>query len=455
MKVLFVSLFSSSEMKNSNNNVYRQAHSLKYDQNIDVEILTNPYIDNWHTPKPCTSFYKNNLIYKKELNGIVYNLISPNVDFDANNICSNVLDNKTWGKAVNYGKELLKLIKPDILHLQHRHSLWWLIESAQLLGIKTIYTAHDWGIACQRSILIKGDGTLCNGIININKCSNCILSGRSKIGRINEKLAMNIFGRLLLKILFISPFKNFLVKKHIIKIPVTERVNLNLLRLNKIFESINFIIVPQKWGIDFFSQFNIDKNKIIKLNWFSKPKIYKNVVKNKNLIFTYVGRVSEEKNIETLLNSLLYLKTDQKIIIKITGNSNENLYSKSLQLKYGNIINNHSIEWINWINTEEIYNTSDCILIMTGCMENGPLTMYEAFSYKKPVIAANIPTISEFVEEGINGYLYDIFSPESLSNKILMFIKNHDNIKYRFPIISSISNYTKTLSLLYNNILDE
>ena len=451
MKVLIASLFVDPNSKGSGSNVYNQSYSLKFDHNLNIEILTNPFIGNWNFSK---NVFHNNFILTQKINGINYHLIDPDYTFDTNNICSNVLDIKTWNNAVKYGIKLLKHIKPDILHLQHRHSFWWLLESAQILGIKTIYSAHDWGIACQRTVLIKGDGTLCDGQINISNCSKCILAGRSSLGRINESLANNFLGKYFLIFLFKTPLKSYLHKYNIIKIPVSARVKLNIDRLNSIFSKINFIIVPQKWGINFFSQFDIENNKLISLNWFSTPKIQDKKNISDTIIISYVGRISHEKNIEVLLESLYHLETNQNIIIKITGNSDKNEYSNFLQLKYGNKIKNCTIEWIKWINPEDIYNISDCILVITGCMEGGPTTLYEAFSYKLPVIATNIPTIAEIVKEGENGYLYDTFCPISLSNALNRFLtdfKQNKTKSFIYPSVKTTIDYTKSILDIYKN----
>ena len=271
----------------------------------------------------------------------------------------------------------------------------------------------------------------------------------------NEKFANNIFGKLFLFLLFKTPLKFYLHKYNIIKIPVRERLKLNIDRLNSIFSKINFIIVPQKWGINFFSQFNIEKNKLISLNWFSTPRLQDKNDISDTIIISYIGRISHEKNIEVLLESLYYLESNQNITIKITGNFDENEYSNFLQIKYGNKIKNCSIEWIKWVNPEDIYTISDCILVITGCMENGPMTLFEAFSYNLPVIATNIPTIAEFVKEGENGYLYDIFSPISLSkalNKFITDFKLNKTKTFKYPTVKTIKDYTKEIVNIYNNL---
>jgi glycosyltransferase involved in cell wall biosynthesis len=456
LKVLIVSLFVDPDMKGSGSIVFKQAEAIAKNSLINVEILTNPYIGNWQKEKPNLNYFSKNLINEIVYHNIKFNLICPKESYNATNICSNVLDNKNWNEAVIYGLQILKKINPDILHLQHRHSVWWLLESAQILGIKTIYTVHDWGIACQRTVLVKGNGEICDGIINVNKCSSCIISGRSKIGNLNERFVKYKIARKFLSFLFTTPLKSILYKYNIIKIPVDERTALNIIRLNKILPNIDKIIVPSKLGITIFSQFGVKIENFSYLKWFSDPiKLPTKKFENNNSItISYIGRISLEKDVEIIFKALNEFNFDINITLNITGYSLDNKLSVYLKNKYGSTIKNHKIIWHEWISTEFIYNISDCILILTGCVETGPLTLYESFSYKIPVIATNIIPISENVTEGVNGYLYEIYSTFSLAKALTNFIYDYKIQKQHiFPYIYNVDDYTKHLIIEYKKLV--
>ena len=51
--------------------------------------------------------------------------------------------------------------------------------------------------------------------------------------------------------------------------------------------------------------------------------------------------------------------------------------------------------------------------------ENLPNTILEAFSYAKPVIATNIGSLTETIEDGKNGFLFELGNVEQLKEKIL------------------------------------
>lgn len=47
----------------------------------------------------------------------------------------------------------------------------------------------------------------------------------------------------------------------------------------------------------------------------------------------------------------------------------------------------------------------------------------------KPLIASNIPGCKEIIDDGYNGYLFEVKSVESMEEKIIKFIELDDKIK--------------------------
>jgi glycosyltransferase involved in cell wall biosynthesis len=63
---------------------------------------------------------------------------------------------------------------------------------------------------------------------------------------------------------------------------------------------------------------------------------------------------------------------------------------------------------------EDVYRRLDVLVVPSLWPENSPLVIHEAFMQRVPVVAAGAGGISELVQDGINGMLYDPFSVESL-----------------------------------------
>jgi len=79
------------------------------------------------------------------------------------------------------------------------------------------------------------------------------------------------------------------------------------------------------------------------------------------------------------------------------------------------------VTFTGWINdVSEVLRNSD-LLLMTSHNEGMPVTILEAASLKLPTFSTNIGGVSEFIEDGISGFL---FKEDSLINEVVM--KVHD-----------------------------
>jgi glycosyltransferase involved in cell wall biosynthesis len=299
-----------------------------------------------------------------------------------------------------------------------------------------------------------GNGNLCNGVINPEKCEKCILDGRDGIGKINELLVNNrILFNFFKNLLIFSSFKKYLQSKYAVLIPINKRLKINFNRAEKIITKTDAVIVPYKFGISLFSNFTQSTKNIFVLPWFSDPVI--NKVEKRNIFtISYIGRVSPEKSLHIVLESLKKIPANLEIVLNITG-KNSSQYCLDLLKKYPNKVNNIKINWLDWVNPSFIYNNSDIILVTTGCMECGPFTLFEALSYKVPVIATNIPPILEIVKEGVNGYLVDFNSSDSIADAILKAYNDFTQNKFsnfNFCKINTVNEYCIEIFNIYKRI---
>jgi glycosyltransferase involved in cell wall biosynthesis len=65
------------------------------------------------------------------------------------------------------------------------------------------------------------------------------------------------------------------------------------------------------------------------------------------------------------------------------------------------------------------------VFLLTSLTEGLPLTIYEAFAAKVPVVSTNAGGIAEVVQNEITGFISDLKDSESLSNNVLKIINNN------------------------------
>lgn len=456
MRILIASRYVDPFPSSSNKNVYLQANYLKHKLEIDCEILTWPSNDQW--TGDCPDGSPSRLIHQ-ERNGILYHIFSAPSDWDEIG-AGNSLSDRSWAQAKQYAQRILQELTPDIVHLHHRHGFWWILEAAQDLGIPTIYTSHDWGLACLRTTLVQGNGKLCNGITSVEKCSKCIKEGRrSFLGKINECVVELPGISFLFEVLSTVPFLSRKFHKYkLVKRRATSRVISYLYRAQNVLSNLNSCIVPSEYGSVFFQRLGCSKDKISIMPWYSNSQQIRELSYSKRsdeLTLTYVGRLSPEKGIAWTLEHLAKISFSFPLHIRIAG-AIDSPFAKTLFQSYSQSCGVHRITWLGWASSSDIYLSTDAILIPSQWIDNTPLTLVESFSHRLPVLATDIPTIREYVTEDENGFLFEInnsFAFQQSINRLRLRLQKTSSYPIDFPHVDSLDQYMSKVLKIYNQCL--
>jgi len=453
-RTLIVSQYADPNLVGGNNNVNRQANALKQALGLDVEILTCPDGDGWTGPFPSADDSVRFSCFEWVSQDFNYHIVKlPKTLFER------VPNDIDWQLAVEFGIKLLTKINPSIVHLQHWRGLWWILESANQLSIPTVYTPHDWGIGCLRTILVKGDGGMCDGLVDIDKCVKCIWKGRGLIGKMNELLVSTSMGENLFEILNHPSVEQVLTKHGAVRHGLRKRVNLNYQRAKDLLSSLSAIIVPNCFAKVFYRQFDIPENRIYVVPWYydlTVSVVTKPLDRGK-IVFGFIGRISPEKGLDKIFDALLKVDVPNPIHLVVAG-AIQGEYAEKLRGKYRYNVGKHSVEWMGWMPHEEVhkfYERVDAVIISSECIENGPLTLIESFAFKRPVIISDSPTAREFVKDGETGYLVPINSVASLGDilrKISLDPNELVGMKDNLPIIKSSVSYASVVSCIYTAI---
>jgi glycosyltransferase involved in cell wall biosynthesis len=110
----------------------------------------------------------------------------------------------------------------------------------------------------------------------------------------------------------------------------------------------------------------------------------------------FVGRLSEEKGVETLLALARQLPEGQRI--RVVGEG-----PLALQVKA-----EPRIEWLGPLSGDAVYarmREAQLLLVPSICFENFPRTIVEAFACSLPVLASDLGALPEIVQSGVTGLL--------------------------------------------------
>jgi len=84
------------------------------------------------------------------------------------------------------------------------------------------------------------------------------------------------------------------------------------------------------------------------------------------------------------------------------------------------------------------------------------LVVAEAFATKTPVLSSDVGDLSEFIQNGKNGFLFEMGNSSDLTEKMQIIVKNPkllDELKKNLPSVKSIEQQAKELEKIYREII--
>jgi glycosyltransferase involved in cell wall biosynthesis len=156
---------------------------------------------------------------------------------------------------------------------------------------------------------------------------------------------------------------------------------------------------------------------IVKPNFIPDPQKEKCVIKKHGGYAIYVGRLSAEKGISTLLAA--WKNIDHPI--KIVGNGP--MMDEVIAAK------NPNIEILGFQTNEEVQKLiqhADFLIMPSEWYEGFPMTLLESFANATPALVSDIGSLSEIVEHEKNGLKFEAGNVESLTQAVQSFL-NHSN----------------------------
>jgi len=164
----------------------------------------------------------------------------------------------------------------------------------------------------------------------------------------------------------------------------------------------------------------------------------------------YFGRLGAEKGIDTLLNALPATGETLKIVGSGEEDTKLKLKVESLKLR---------VEFLGYKSGEELrllITKAKAIVMPSIWQENMPLSLLEAMSLGKTVIASRIGGFPEIIEDGLSGFLFEPGNFRDLASKInalknynlnLIGLKAKDRVKDLSP-----DNNLKEIIKVYSSL---
>lgn len=208
--------------------------------------------------------------------------------------------------------------------------------------------------------------------------------------------------------------------------------------IRKFQNKIDFIVSPSLHTISKFqmnSRFN--SHSFRHLPTFVDPNVFELGKKRDSLnlskrTIVYWGRISYEKGIETLIQSIIYLQNEKFTCnLLLIGGGEKNYVEKVLSMIKKNKLFN--IQYIPYMEKRELFHKvaiADVAVVPSICFDNMPNSLIEAQALGLPVIASNIGSMPELVVDGYNGLLFSVGDGKDLAQVIKKFYGNVETQDY-------------------------
>ncbi|MCH5220542.1 MAG: glycosyltransferase family 4 protein [Muribaculaceae bacterium] len=188
------------------------------------------------------------------------------------------------------------------------------------------------------------------------------------------------------------------------------------------------IVLSQSW-VDFFEQY-IKCGNVFCVNNIVEPSVgdiesrdYK-----KPVTFLFLGYIGPRKGIFETLEAVSLLKKEGYNLKLIVGGNGE---TERLQAEIKRLGVEDLVDFRGWIDNdakESVFAESD-VFVLPSFNEGLPITILEAMSHGKGVVASPVGGIPEIIREKLNGKLITPGNIDELKNGLCEYIKNPSMIK--------------------------
>jgi glycosyltransferase involved in cell wall biosynthesis len=236
-------------------------------------------------------------------------------------------------------------------------------------------------------------------------------------------------------------------------------------RNKTLFEALSqtsAIVCPSKFLIDSVRSRGLSEKKLCfiqhgldKSNWAPVDKIQR----NGTFQVGYLGQIDKHKGVHLLIEAFKRLETNKPVGLCIYGDDTsvpqytnflKNLANGDPRIIFFGRYDNNQIA--------NIFSQLDLAVIPSIWNEIGPWVMYEALETKTPVLASDIPNMSDIIHHEENGLLFECGNWHDLAFQLQRVIED-DNLRLRLidgiKPVNTIDNEMTALNQVYQNVVNE
>ncbi len=361
-------------------------------------------------------------------------------------------------KGLQSFKRVLATEKPDIIHFHEYSTGNGIVKKhvrlAKQTGARLVMTFHLANYTCRTGTLVYKSESLCDGKIEVGKCSSCYLHSRGFGNLENILLPMSrIAGFLHLDM---AAWNN----KVGTALATTQLLGRFQAEFVSLLNELDAFVSITSWYKKILSVNGVPQNKIefipqglpLDMSSFKTESQQSSVVR---LIF--IGRISAFKGLHLLIDALQTLP-QEKITLSIYGQPADADYERDLRVKSERLAN---ISWKGKLAQADVIpvlQQHDLLCLCSTFSEMSPLVIQEAFTAGIPVLASNVYGNAEQVQHGRNGLLFAFNNVTSLREQLQYCLDDSglmERLKKNVPPSRSFREVAADYHLLYQRLCSQ
>jgi len=276
--------------------------------------------------------------------------------------------NIMYDRCTGYSfQRFLEATKPDLVHA---HNIYGglttsIIDAAQRRNVPVVMTLHDYKLICP-SYLMLNRGSVCEDCRG-TRFIHCLLNRCHK----ESTAASGVYC--------IESYLNRWLGK---------------------YDAVRYFICPSRFSLKKHTEHGVSENRLLYIPNFINAAEHKAVYEGGGYAL-FVGRLSKEKGVGTLLRAVQNLD----VPVRIVGDG-------PLRADYERYVKEHEMAHVtlegykSGDDLKRLYANAAFLVIPSEWYENAPMTILEACAHGKPVIGSHIGGISEMIEPDQTGLLF-------------------------------------------------
>ncbi len=355
-------------------------------------------------------------------------------------------------------KQILETEKPQIVHFHEYSTGNGIVKEhiavAKRAGVKVIMTFHLASYTCRTGTLVYKSESLCDGKIEVGKCSSCYLHARGFGNFENILLPMSRIAGML----------------HLDTAAWNNKVG-TALATTQLLGRFQAEFVSLLNDVDAFVSLTSWYKKILAVNGVPQYKIefipqglpldmssVKTESQQSSVVrLIFIGRISAFKGLHLLIDALQALP-QEKITLSIYGQPADADYERDLRVKTERLAN---ISWKGKLAQADVIpvlQQHDLLCLCSTFSEMSPLVIQEAFTAGIPVLASNVYGNAEQVQHGRNGLLFAFNNVTSLREQLQYCLDDSglmERLKKNIPPSRSFREVAADYHLLYQRLCSQ